>query len=135
MNILLRVEFNNTRKGSIIMAETTPSFSDTKIQEALDSARKYYEGRLAQGAKQITSDDGHLSTRAQCITLTIANGQACVNLPLGIGHVCLPIPISYDGQVASACLDICTTWGFPTGVKVTVTVAGIQIVQKSFGKC
>ncbi len=117
------------------MAQALPSFSDAKIQEALDSARKFYEGRVEQGGKQITHDDGHLSTRAQCITLTIANGQACVNLPLGIGNVCLPIPISYDGQVASVCLDICTTWGFPTGVKVTVTVAGIQIVQKSFGKC
>jgi hypothetical protein len=118
------------------MAQNAPSFSDAKVQEALDSAKKFYQQRHAQASPSgLTHDDGHLSTRAECITLTIANGQACINLPLGIGHVCLPVPISYNGQVASACLDICTTWGVPTGVKVTVTVAGIQIVQKSFGKC
>lgn len=117
------------------MAQDLPSFSDAKVQEALDSAKKFYHQRALQGTNEIVHDDGHLSTRAQCITLTIANGQACVNLPLGIGKVCLPVPISYDGQVASVCLDICTTWGIPTGVKVTVTVAGVQVVQKSFGKC
>jgi len=117
------------------MAQNVPSFSDAKVQEALDSTKKFYQQRHAQGSSTLAHDDGHLSTRAECITLTIANGQACINLPLGIGHVCLPVPISYDGQVASVCLDICTTWGIPTGVKVTVTVAGVQIVQKSFGKC
>jgi len=120
------------------MAEKVPSFSDAKVQEALDSTKKFYQQRHAEAAKAssaLAHDDGHLSTRAECITLTIANGQACINLPLGIGHVCLPVPVSYNGQVASVCLDICTTFGFPTGVKVTVTIAGIQIVQKTFGKC
>ena len=119
------------------MAQDLPSFSDAKIQEALDAGTKFYQGKLQKGASagEITHDDGHLSLRAQCITVTIGNGQACLNLPLGIGQVCLPVPISYNGQVASACLDICTTWGIPTGVKVTVSVAGIQIVQKTFGKC
>jgi hypothetical protein len=122
------------------MAQDLPSFSEAKVQEALDSSKKFHQPRHAQALQAKASsplalDDGHLSTRAECITLTISNGQVCVNLPLGLGQVCLPVPISYDGQVASVCLDICTTWGIPTGVKVTVTVAGIQIVQKSFGKC
>jgi hypothetical protein len=123
------------------MAQDVPSFSDAKVHEALDSAKKFYQQQHTQALQAQTSsttlahDDGHLATRAECITLTISNGQVCVNLPLGIGKVCLPVPISYNGQVASVCLDICTTMGFPTGVKVTVTVAGIQIVQKSFGKC
>ena len=117
------------------MADQLLSFSDTKVQEALDSAKKFYQERHSQRAQTIGIDDGHLSTRAECITLTISNGQACVNLPLGIGKICLPIPISYDGQVASVCLDICTTWGIPTGVRVTVSVAGVVIVQKTFLKC
>ena len=117
------------------MADELKSFSDEKIKEAQESARKFYQDRHRQIGGPITHDDGHLSTRAECITLTISNGQACINLPLGIGHVCLPVPISYDGQVASVCLDICTTWGIPTGVRVTVSVAGVQIVQKTFGKC
>lgn len=122
------------------MPQDVPSFSDAKVQEALDSTKKFYQQHHAQALQAkapstLAHDDGHLATRAECITLTISDGQVCVNLPLGIGKVCLPVPISYNGQVASVCLDICTTMGFPTGVKVTVTVAGIQIVQKSFGKC
>jgi hypothetical protein len=122
------------------MAQYLPSFSDAKVQEALDSTKKFHQPLHAQALQAHASsvlafDDGHLATRAECITLTISNGQVCVNLPLGIGKACLPVPVSYNGQVASVCLDICTTWGVPSGVKVTVTVAGIQIVQKSFGKC
>lgn len=119
------------------MAQDLPSFSDAKVQEALDAAKKFYGEKLTAGAgaQEITHDDGHLSLRAQCITLTISNGKVCVNLPLGIGSVCLPVPGSYNGQVASACIDICTTWGIPTGVRLTVSVAGVQIVQKTFGKC
>jgi hypothetical protein len=117
------------------MAEQFPSFDEAKVQEVLDGARKFHADVLRDGAAKITHDDGHLSTRAACITLTIANGRVCVNLPLGIGSVCVPVPISYNGQVASACIDICTTWGIPTGVKLTVSVAGVVIVQKTFGKC
>jgi hypothetical protein len=121
------------------MAQDLPKVPDDKVQEALESASKHYQGRhqalRGQAPADITHDDGHLSTRAACITITVSNGQVCLNLPLGIGNACLPVPVSYDGQVASACLDMCTTWGVPTGVKVTVSVAGIQIVQKTFGKC
>ncbi|CAN5504958.1 hypothetical protein BH11PSE4_BH11PSE4_06530 [soil metagenome] len=113
-----------------------PSFSDAAVQAAISSAKSYYDDRLQKGLHSgLGVDDGHLSTLAECVTLTVSNGQACLNLPLGIGHVCLPVPVSYDGKVASACLSICTTWGIPTGVRVTVTVAGVTIVSKSFGKC
>ena len=76
-----------------------------------------------------------ISPRWRNVSPTIKNGKACINLPLGIGQVCLPIPISYDGKVASVCLSICTTWGIPSGVRVTVSVAGVTIVSKTFGKC
>ena len=117
------------------MAEA-PSFSNEAIQAAVDSAKAYYDKRLLQGGRQqLDLDDGHMSTLAECVTLTVSNGEACLNLPLGIGKVCLPIPISYNGKVASACLSICTTWGIPTGVRVTVSVAGVIIIEKTFGKC
>ena len=112
-----------------------PQLPDDKLKEALDSAHRYYQAKRGQAPGDISHDDGHISTRAACISVTISNGQACLNLPLGIGSVCLPVPISYDGQVASACIDICTTFGIPTGVEVTVSIAGVQIVRKTFGKC
>lgn len=116
------------------MAEI-PSFSDSAVQGAIDSARAYYDQKRRDGEAAISLDDGHLSTLAECITLTVDDGKACINLPLGIGRVCLPVPVSYNGQVASVCLSICTTWGIPTGVRVTVSVGGVQIVSKTFGKC
>jgi hypothetical protein len=117
------------------MAEA-PSFSDEAIQGAVASAKSYYDKRALQADRpQLGLDDGHMSTLAECITVTVSNGEACLNLPLGIGKVCLPIPISYNGKVASACLSICTTWGIPTGVRVTVSVAGVVILEKTFGKC
>ena len=116
------------------MAEV-PGFSSAAVDAAIESARAYYDERLKSGSRIIDNDDGHLSTLAECVTLTIKDGKACINLPLGIGQVCLPIPISYDGKVASVCLSICTTWGIPCGVRVTVSVAGVTIVSKTFGKC
>lgn len=112
-----------------------PEFSQSAVEGAIKSARAYYAEKYSAGSSVIDRDDGHLSTLAECVTLTINNGKACVNLPLGIGQVCLPIPISYNGQVASVCLSICTTWGIPTGVRVTVSVAGVTIISKTFGSC
>lgn len=112
-----------------------PEFSKSAVEGAIESARGYYAEKRSAGASVIDNDDGHLSTLAECVTLTINDGKVCLNLPLGIGQVCLPIPISYNGQVASACLSICTTWGIPTGVRVTVSVAGVTIISKTFGSC
>lgn len=115
-----------------------PKYSDEAVQAAIDSARNFYtekQAGLKASAAAVGFDDGHVSTLAECISVTINNGKACLNLPLGIGSVCIPVPNIYNGQVASACLSICTTWGIPTGVRVTVIVAGITIVSQSFGKC
>lgn len=111
-----------------------PSFSDQAVQQAIDAASNYYSSQQPQ-TNIISDDDGHLALLAECISVTIANGKACINLPLGIGSKCIPVPISYDGKVAQACLSICTHWRIPTGVKVSVSVGGIVIVSKSFGKC
>lgn len=111
------------------------SFSESAVEGAIASAREYYSESLKSGSKGLTLDDGHMSILAECITATINDGKLCINLPLGIGKVCLPIPIPYNGKVASACLSICTTWGIPTGVRVTVSVAGVTILTKTFGKC
>ncbi|MDP5149395.1 hypothetical protein [Rheinheimera baltica] len=112
-----------------------PSFSDQAVQQAIEAASNHYNAQNLPQANTISEDDGHLALLAECITVTITNGKACINLPLGIGSKCIPVPISFDGKVAQACLTICTHWGIPMGVKVSVSVAGIVVVSKSFGKC
>ena len=58
------------------------------------------------------------------------------NLSFGFGQHCFSLPITIpSGSVGEACLSIRTTWGIPTGVRVKVTIAGVQVVSQSFGKC
>ena len=112
------------------------TFSETEINNAIATAQLYSENLQSfSDESKIDIDDGHLQVLAQCIELTIKNRRVCLKLPLGIGKICIPVPISYDGKLAKACLRICTTWGIPTGVKVSVSAGGVVIVQKTFGKC
>ncbi len=119
------------------MAETY-SFSDQAVQGALDTARRHYDQETIKGLAESSSPTqvGELSVLAECISVTVGNNQVCINLPLGLGSHCIPIPVSFpDGTAAQACLSICTTWGIPTGVMVSIIVAGITIVSQGFGKC
>ncbi len=71
----------------------------------------------------------------ECVSLTISNGQACLNVPI-FGQVCIPVPgIVPSGTLAEACIDTCSKWGIPCGVKVSVSVAGNVVASKSFGCC
>ena len=112
-----------------------PQFDSGVIEQALEAARRHGEKlQTTEAATTIGLDDGTLKVGAQCISVTVTNGQVCLNLPLGIGSVCLPVPSWVpNGTAAQACLDICTKWGIPCGVEVTVSVAGQTVVQKGFG--
>lgn len=114
-------------------------FSESAVQQAIDTLTAHGKISEAIGAKAGSSHNlvsGEFSALAECISVTVQNQQVCLNLPLGLGSVCLPIPISIpDGTAAEACLNICTTFYIPTGVSVTVSVAGHVIISKSFGKC
>jgi hypothetical protein len=113
-------------------------FDPKQIQSALDAAAHHAKAAnlTLVGPKTDVSNGGALVLAGGCISVTVNNGQICVNLPLGFGSVCLPIPAIFpSGTAAQACLDICTTWGLPTGVKVTVSIAGHVVVSKSFGRC
>ena len=112
-----------------------PEFDAKFVEQAVEAASRH-SNSLQASAKggSPTLSDGALKVAAQCISVTVQNGQVCVNLPLGIGSVCLPIPSWIpNGTAAQACIDICTKWGIPCGVELTVSVAGQQIVQKGFG--
>jgi hypothetical protein len=112
-----------------------PSFNQDAINHALEAAQRYRKDRMpAATHDQMPLEDGTLKLSAQCISVTVQNNQVCLNLPLGLGSVCLPIPLSFpNGTAAQACLDICTKWGIPCGVEVTVAIAGIVIVSKNYG--
>ncbi len=117
---------------------TYHEFDRKAVDAALEAASNHHDTVALKkaGANATLADDGHLSLAASCISVTVENGKICLKLPLGIGQVCLPIPsIIPNGTAAEACLHICTTWGIPIGVKVTISIAGKVIVQKSFGKC
>lgn len=111
------------------------TFDADKIEKALEAARRYSETvRKKSDGKTILAEDGSLQVRAECISLTVDNGEVCLKLPLGLGQVCLPIPSWIPtGTAAQACIDICTKWGIPCGVEVTISVAGQQIVKKGIG--
>lgn len=117
---------------------TFHEFDQKAVDAALEAARAHYDQDALKSRAEggVLADDGHLSLAASCIAVTVENGKVCLSLPLGIGKVCLPIPsIIPNGTAAEACLSICTTWGIPTGVRVTISVLGKVVVQKSFGKC
>lgn len=113
-----------------------PSFDAKIIEQSLEAAKRGSDTLLKAAAKGggHALADGALKVSAQCVSVTVTNGQVCLNLPLGIGSVCLPVPSWVpNGTAARACLDICTKWGIPCGVEVTVSVAGQQIISKGFG--
>ncbi|RYD47473.1 MAG: hypothetical protein EOP60_17375 [Sphingomonadales bacterium] len=112
-----------------------PSFDDKVIEQSLEAAQRHGATlRAANKSGGAELADGALKVSAQCISVTVQNGQVCLSLPLGIGSVCLPIPTWIpNGTAAQACIDICTKWGIPCGVEVSVSVAGQQIISKGFG--
>ena len=117
---------------------TYHEFDHDQINEAIETARNHFaDQNVAQlNASSDIMGNTHMLLSGGCIKVTVEDGKVCLSLPLGIGKICLPIPASIpNGTAAQACLHICTTLGFPTGVKVTVSVAGITIVQQSYGKC
>lgn len=111
-----------------------PGFDDKVVQQAVETAQRHAQSLRGQQTNELALQDGQLKVSAQCVSVTVTNGQVCLNLPLGIGSVCLPVPGWVpNGTAAQACLDICTKWGIPCGVEVTVSVAGQQIISKGFG--
>nr|WP_314498398.1 hypothetical protein [uncultured Chryseobacterium sp.] len=119
------------------------NFSEEAISHALEAAKRSQEDSQANRSSGAESDlsianasAGHLLVTAECISVSVENNKICINLPLGFGKYCFSIPLSIpNGTVGQACLAICTTWGIPTGIRVTIIIGGITIISQSFGKC
>ncbi len=113
-------------------------FDEKAVSNALDAARTTHEGiqRSATESDFNIMKAGSLLVHAECISVKTEKQKVCLDLPLGLGKHCISIPISFpDGTVAKACLHICTTWGIPTGVKISIEIGGITVISQTFGKC
>jgi len=119
----------------------TYQFNDEAIRASLEVARQASAEQLGVAQSDPTALDltavlaSDVSVTAECITVTVRNGQVCLSLPFGLGSICLPIPINVgDGTSGQACISIRTILGFiPVGVCVSVSVGGIEIVRQCFG--
>lgn len=114
------------------------SFSDEAIKNAIEAAKGTHKDVQLDASKPDfnTHKGGCMLVAAECISVTTEGNKVCVNLPLGFGKHCFTLPISIpSGSVGQACISICTTWGIPTGVKVSIVIAGITVISQSFGKC
>src|SRR5690349_15734982 len=91
-------------------------FQPQAVDRAMELARTPYRNRDLRAATNIAgAQPPNLRVHAACISVVSQGNEVCLDLPLGLGQVCLPINLP-DGEVAQACLDICTTFGIPTGV-------------------
>lgn len=115
------------------------SFSEEAIANAIDIAKTMHEKNSVDAGKSNSdvSLSGCMLVSASCISVEVKdNHVVCLDLPLGFGSVCFPIPSFVPtGVFVEACISICTTWGLPTGIKVTFEYNGKIIVRQTFGKC
>jgi hypothetical protein len=114
-------------------------FRSEDVQNALEAARTAVAEQVQVATADVSTLDlstaqvSEVTLQAACISVVVRNRKVCLSLPLGFGSVCLPIPLNIpDGTAASACLSIRTVWGFPTGVCVSVSALGNEIVRKCF---
>jgi hypothetical protein len=119
------------------MSETF-SFS----QERIDSVLRTFENEQisAQIGAAATSSEktADVTIAAECISVTVQNGEVCLNLPLGLGSQCIDIPDWVpNGEAARACLSIkyrrVLGVKIPTGVKACVYVADTEVACVEYG--
>jgi hypothetical protein len=129
----------DTPEYSTPVTPETYGFPPDAVQNAIDAARGAAAEQVQALEGDITALDlttaqvSEVTLQAACISVEVRNNKVCLSLPLGFGSVCLPIPIPIpSGTAASACLSIRTVWGFPTGVCVSVSALGNELVRKCF---
>lgn len=117
---------------------TYHEFSQEDIQHIIDAGQAHHDSvnLRAMGPSDAMLHASPLVLGETCISVTVENHSVCLNLPIIDKKICFPIPVSVpNGTAAKACLKICTTIGIPTGVCVTISALGMQIVHQCFGKC
>lgn len=113
-------------------------FSEEAISNAIEAAKGiHHENQLNAAHPDFDlKNGGCIQVSAECISIVTKNHKVCLELPFKLGRHCISVPVNIpDGTAGKACLTICTTWGIPTGVKVSVVIGGITVISQSFGKC
>ena len=107
-----------------------------KVINAAKATQEVNKPKTSKGSVTAAAlDSGRMSYLSECISVSINNDQVCLNIPI-YGQVCITLPIGLpSGTLAQACLNVCTHFGIPTGVTVSIAVAGQTIVTKTFGYC
>ena len=112
-------------------------FPQESIDKTLALARRSSEGIDLRSANTLAPEmalrAGPANFSAGCIGLVSAGNQVCLRLPI-VGDLCVPVDLP-DGTAAEACVDVCTQWGFPTGVCVKIRVLGNDIFSQCYGWC
>lgn len=116
------------------MAQEYPSFDEEIIQQSIAAAQAQRERLQASATEGHLQPNGELKVGGQCISVTVANHKVCLNLPLGIGSYCFNIPDWVpEGAEVKACIDICTKFGIPCGIEVSLSLNGTKILSQGFG--
>lgn len=71
---------------------------------------------------QLKSSNVEALSLSACVGASYRNGDVCFDFPV-FGNVCVGVPISIPANASlRVCGDVCTTWGIPTGLKITLYV-------------
>lgn len=71
---------------------------------------------------QLSSTNVQALSLSACVGASYRNGDVCFDFPV-FGNVCVNVPIGIPANAnLRVCGDVCTTWGIPTGLKITLYV-------------
>lgn len=114
------------------------SFDQKYIDAAIEAASRHNDsiGFQSDASEIHPHAANEFAISAGCVEVAVKNGKVCLNLPLGIGSFCLPVPSWIpEGANVKACIDICTKFGIPTGLKLSVSFNGTIVFTKTFLLC
>jgi hypothetical protein len=120
-----------TKPGGPGAQEEVFEFSEQKfneVRQSLSAATTVSAAEITT-LEEMTKSGGEMTAQAECIGVTIKNGQVCLKLPM-VGTVCLPVGLP-DGTAAQACISLICHWAI-SYPRVSIRVGGIEVVAKSF---
>lgn len=117
-------------KGSIKMSkcqcekDVIPDYTKVGFETQPANANLTSENNITvEGLKSQLNSAGVQALNLQaCVSASYdpTTNKICFSFPI-IGQICFPSPISIPvGATLKVCGDLCTSWGIPTGLKITL---------------